>query len=121
MVVAGVAVTVGAVWIPLSKSWSVLLHSLGGRDPAPGGMDREAVILLELRVPRVLSGALVGAALALCGAVLQALLRNPLADPYVLGISSGAAWGGVGDSFWSGVDCPGELRRPGGPAFSGAS
>lgn len=95
IVVAGVAVTVGAVWIPLSKSWSVLLHSLGGRDPASGGMDREAVILLELRVPRVLSGALVGAALALCGAVLQALLRNPLADPYVLGISSGAALGAV--------------------------
>ena len=94
-VAAGVAVTLGAVWIPLGKSGSVLLHSLMGRGGAPDGLDREAAILMELRVPRVVSGALVGAALALCGAVLQALLRNPLADPYVLGISSGAALGAV--------------------------
>ncbi len=50
-VAAGVAVTLGAVWIPLGKSGSVLLHSLMGRGGAPEGLDREAAILMELRVP----------------------------------------------------------------------
>lgn len=54
-----------------------------------------ATILLEIRLPRVILGALVGAGLATAGALLQALLRNPLADPYILGISGGAALGGV--------------------------
>jgi iron complex transport system permease protein len=52
-------------------------------------------ILLEIRLPRVLLAGLVGAALASTGALLQPLLRNPLADPYLLGISGGAALGGV--------------------------
>ncbi|MCP9462102.1 MAG: iron ABC transporter permease [Nitrospira sp.] len=51
------------------------------------------VILFQVRLPRVLMGFLVGCTLAAVGATLQALLRNPLADPYVLGISSGAALG----------------------------
>lgn len=54
-----------------------------------------ADILLQIRAPRVLLGALVGAGLGTAGALLQALLRNPLADPFVLGISGGAALGGV--------------------------
>ncbi|MFQ5699098.1 MAG: FecCD family ABC transporter permease, partial [Myxococcota bacterium] len=52
-------------------------------------------ILIDIRLPRVLLGAFVGAGLATAGALLQALLRNPLADPYILGISGGAALGGV--------------------------
>jgi len=62
---------------------------LGGGDP----LDRYFV--LELRLPRVFLGLLVGAGLALAGAVFQALLRNPLAEPYILGISGGAAAGAV--------------------------
>jgi iron complex transport system permease protein len=54
-----------------------------------------AEILWQIRLPRVLLAALVGAGLAAAGAMLQALLHNPLADPYVLGISGGAALGGV--------------------------
>jgi iron complex transport system permease protein len=54
-----------------------------------------ADILWQIRLPRVLLAALVGAGLASAGALLQALLHNPLADPYVLGISGGAALGGV--------------------------
>ncbi len=50
-----------------------------------------SVIVRELRLPRVLLGFLVGGSLAVCGAVLQALIQNPLADPYLLGISGGAA------------------------------
>jgi iron complex transport system permease protein len=55
-----------------------------------------AEIVLQIRLPRVFLGALVGAGLATAGVLLQALLQNPLADPYILGISGGAALGGVG-------------------------
>jgi iron complex transport system permease protein len=55
----------------------------------------ERSIVVDLRLPRVLLAALAGGALALSGAVFQAMLRNPLADPYVLGVSSGAALGAV--------------------------
>jgi iron complex transport system permease protein len=57
--------------------------------------DPSAEILWQIRLPRVALAALVGAGLASAGALLQALLHNPLADPYVLGISGGAALGGV--------------------------
>lgn len=62
-----------------------------------GGEGDAAVrdILLGVRLPRVILGVLVGAALASAGAVFQALLRNPLADPYVLGVSGGAALAGI--------------------------
>jgi iron complex transport system permease protein len=55
-----------------------------------------AEIVLQIRLPRVFLAALVGAGLATAGVLLQALLQNPLADPYILGISGGAALGGVG-------------------------
>jgi len=55
----------------------------------------ERAILLEVRLPRVLLAALLGGSLSLAGVVFQALLRNPLADPYVLGVSGGASIGGV--------------------------
>ncbi|GAA2839703.1 iron chelate uptake ABC transporter family permease subunit [Nonomuraea rubra] len=61
-------------------------------EPLPGLLDS---LIWDLRVPRVLLAALVGAGLALCGAVLQAVTRNALADPYLLGISSGASTGAV--------------------------
>src|SRR5438874_2208779 len=53
------------------------------------------LIMVEIRLPRILLGVLVGAALSVAGAGFQALLRNPLADPYVLGVSSGAAVGAI--------------------------
>ncbi len=65
-------------WADWSDAWA-------GR-PGTG-----ATVLLDLRLPRVITGFAVGGLLALSGALLQALLRNPLADPYVLGISGGAA------------------------------
>lgn len=75
------ALSAGSVAIPLSEVWTSLWVDQGT------GID----IVRGLRAPRALSGFAVGAALALSGALLQALLRNPLADPYVLGISGGAA------------------------------
>lgn len=87
LVVSLAALATGGVHVPLGDVWSGLMGS---------GRDREAtVIVRDIRLPRVLLAALVGAALAVSGTVLQALLRNPLADPYVLGISSGAALGAI--------------------------
>src|SRR5918994_6557769 len=54
-----------------------------------------SVIVRELRAPRVLLAFLVGGSLAVCGAALQAMIRNPLAEPYLLGLSSGAGLGAV--------------------------
>ncbi len=83
----------------LAVAVSVGPVSLGpGRvlDAIAGAGDREArAIVLGIRAPRALLAALVGAGLALAGAALQALLRNPLAEPYVLGVSGGAALGAV--------------------------
>lgn len=75
---------------PLSPStvWSAVTDP--GADPAARS------ILLSLRLPRVVAGMLTGASLAVSGALFQALLRNPLAEPYLLGVSSGAAFGVVG-------------------------
>src|SRR5262249_58441861 len=70
------------------------------------GIGPSGVIMVQIRLPRVLMGFLIGGSLAGIGVTLQALLRNPLADPYVLGVSSGAALGvslallfGVGTTF----------------------
>jgi iron complex transport system permease protein len=62
---------------------------------ALSGVEPDRAILFGLRLPRVVLGALVGAALAAAGVALQALLRNPLAEPFVLGVSGGAALGGT--------------------------
>ncbi len=55
----------------------------------------EEVIIIEVRLPRILAAVLVGAALATAGSVFQGIFRNPMADPYVIGVSSGAALGGA--------------------------
>ena len=60
-----------------------------------GGSYDERLIVLELRLPRALLGLLVGGGLAMAGATFQALLRNPLAEPYILGLSGGAAAGAI--------------------------
>ena len=80
------AVMVGAV--PLAPD-QVVLALLGGGDPTT------TTIVRDLRLPRVLAAALVGASLAVAGALLQGLLRNPLADPFVTGTSAGGALGAV--------------------------
>ncbi|MBL1089789.1 MULTISPECIES: FecCD family ABC transporter permease [Streptomyces] len=86
------AVSVGATAIPPAEVWSVVLRRLGGAPPRPGTDD---LIVWQLRVPRALLAALVGAGLGLVGTATQALVRNPLADPYLLGISHGASLGAV--------------------------
>ena len=88
-----VAVTIGPADITATDVWAAILHHVGlGSTPLSELRDG---IVWELRMPRVLTAAAVGAGLAVSGAVMQALTRNPLADPYLLGLSSGASLGAV--------------------------
>lgn len=82
----GASVRFGAVPMHMGEATRALLGT---------GEPRNALIVRQLRLPRALLGVLVGGGLALAGAVFQALLRNPLAEPYILGISGGAAVGAV--------------------------
>ncbi len=85
------------IWVLLLISLAaalLLAFSIGSeRLPLLDLDDTQAAILFEIRLPRVLLAASVGASLAVAGASLQALLRNPLAEPYLLGVSNGAALG----------------------------
>src|SRR5690349_3279029 len=63
------------------------------RLPLTGLNEQQSSILFDIRIPRILLGACVGASLAVAGSGLQSLLRNPLAEPYLLGVSNGAALG----------------------------
>jgi iron complex transport system permease protein len=82
---------------PVGLSPTAILRELADRVPlidvSSGLSDREAAILWELRVPRVVLGGLVGAMLAMAGAAYQGVFRNPLADPYLLGVAAGAGLG----------------------------
>ena len=89
LVLGVVAVSVGAVSIPLGR----VLRALAGSTTALSVQDE--LIVFSIRLPRILLAMLVGAALGVAGAGYQALLRNPLADPYVLGVSGGAALGAI--------------------------
>ncbi len=80
------AVGVGAAGVPIATVLQVF---------AGGGDETARAIVLDLRLPRALVAILAGGGLALSGAVFQALLRNPLAEPYVLGVAGGAAVGAV--------------------------
>lgn len=86
------ATAVGSVVIAPEAVVGVLLHRLGGG----WGVDpKDDAIVALIRLPRVLGAALIGGALATSGAALQALLRNPMADPGLLGVSGGAGLGAV--------------------------
>lgn len=89
--VAGISI--GTVTLPLGDIWAVVGHHVGlVSRPSSAVQDQ---IVWEFRTPRVLLAAVVGAALSVAGACLQVLARNGLADPYVLGVSSGASLGAV--------------------------
>ena len=90
---AGVAVSVGTVPVPLREVAATVAGRLGLLDPLVPPLTQH--IVWELRAPRVVAAALVGAGLSVGGAVVQSLTRNPLADPYLLGVSAGSALGAV--------------------------
>lgn len=93
------AVSIGSVRIPFGHVWGIVLHQLPWIGERIQGDWSEASeqIVWRVRLPRVVLGILVGAALGLAGAAFQGVLRNPLADPYTLGVSSGAS---VGAAFF---------------------
>ncbi|MBI4229219.1 MAG: iron ABC transporter permease [Planctomycetes bacterium] len=88
------AAGVGAVSIPPGRSVAILAHALGLGSPGDW-LHHEEVILTTIRIPRVLVAVLAGGGLALSGAVMQGIFRNPMADPGVIGVSSGASLGSV--------------------------
>jgi iron complex transport system permease protein len=86
-----IACLLGVGFGPVNLNFGSIITTLLG---LPNGLENEdRTLLLELRLPRVVLGALVGAALATSGAVYQSVFRNPLADPYLLGVASGAGLG----------------------------
>src|SRR5580704_8808089 len=88
-----ISLRMGAYPIGVRDIVATLYHgALGQWDVIPSEF---LLIVFKLRLPRIALGILVGAALSTAGASFQALLRNPLADPYVLGVSSGAALGAI--------------------------
>jgi iron complex transport system permease protein len=88
-----ISVMVGSVRVGPGRCLSILIHSVFGLRGEE--TETERTIILSLRFPRAILAGLVGAGLSISGVILQALLRNPLADPYILGVSSGAAIGAI--------------------------
>ncbi|WP_422699878.1 FecCD family ABC transporter permease [Dendrosporobacter quercicolus] len=88
MAVGGIVISLakGALAIAPEQVWRIMWSTAG---------DAQSQVIWNIRLPRTLVGALVGLNLALAGAVLQAVMRNPLADPHIIGISSGAGLTGV--------------------------
>lgn len=80
------SVTLGSVRIPLEEIWQSIFGA---------GAGTHQQIIMNIRLPRTIVAALVGVNLALSGAILQAVMKNPLADPHIIGISSGAGLAGI--------------------------
>ena len=89
------ATTIGSVQIPFLTTFSILLSKLPLININPAWPSSLEVIILEIRLPRVILAGIVGAALSVAGATYQGLFRNPLADPYLIGVAQGAALGAV--------------------------
>jgi iron complex transport system permease protein len=87
------SIAVGSVFIPPADLWRLLSAHGGGALPEP--LATYALIIVSIRLPRTVMVALTGAALGASGAAYQGLFRNPLADPYLIGVASGAGLGAV--------------------------
>ncbi len=90
---AGIAV--GSIGVPAGQVWGILLHRIHPVLADPTWTPVRETIVVDVRLPRVLLAGVVGAGLSVAGMALQALVRNPLADPMMLGVSSGASVGAV--------------------------
>ncbi|MCG7521534.1 iron ABC transporter permease [Ruegeria sp. Ofav3-42] len=87
----------GVLWGTADISWSDRFAILIRAEDAPRGL---SLIVWQWRIPRVLAVGLIGAGLALAGALMQTALRNPMADPYLMGLSSGASAAAVAAIIW---------------------
>lgn len=91
-----IALSIGSVSIPVGLTLKILLSQFPLLEIKPDWTTTQETIVLTLRLPRIFLAVIIGAMLATAGAAFQGILRNPLADPYILGISSGAAVGAAG-------------------------
>jgi len=91
LVLAAVALSWGSVSVPIDAVLRILWSHISGTQPDTSST--WATIILQIRLPRIVLATLTGATLAVAGAVYQAIFRNPLADPYLIGVSSGASLG----------------------------
>lgn len=102
LVAIWLSLALGPMSLALGDSLAAALR-LVGVPIEPAGLEQAELILAQIRLPRTLLGCAVGAVLALCGVAMQGLFRNPLADPGLVGVSSGAALGAaiaiVGSTF----------------------
>lgn len=87
-----VAVCIGVIDIPLDKVFYLIKAYILG-ETIPEELSLFSITIWTLRLPRIIMSIVAGAALAVCGAAFQAIFRNPICDPYILGISSGASLG----------------------------
>ena len=117
------SIALGPVYVTPLQAWKIAVHEIGlaaGGNWAPGDWSSaQFQIVWRVRTPRTLLAALAGAGLALVGVAMQAMVRNPLADPYLLGVSSGASVGAVSVIAFGALAFAGELALPLG-AFGGA-
>lgn len=90
LAIAAGALSWGSVAVPVGEIVRILVRFVGGHAQTDPG---RAAIILDIRLPRIVLASLTGASLAAAGAVYQAIFRNPLADPYLIGVSSGASLG----------------------------
>jgi iron complex transport system permease protein len=118
-VVTIVATALGPVSIAPLRVWNIIAAELG---LSIGSVDnqRDVAVVMQLRLPRILLAAICGAALAVAGAALQAVFRNPLAEPGVTGVSSGASLGAVAVLYWN-LDAWHPLVLPLGAFFAAAA
>ena len=114
-----VAVALGAIFIAPLDVARIVTHSVTGWPASGDWAPEHEAIVWAVRLPRVLLGLAVGAGLAVCGAALQAMVRNMLADPYVLGINSGASCGAAAAILFGAFAGLGEHALSG-AAFLGA-
>ena len=90
IVIALYSVALGSSDISFTDVYTIITNALLGREQTNS---TEAYIVLSLRLPRIIGAIVCGAALSICGAATQSMMKNPLADPYTMGISSGAGFG----------------------------
>lgn len=88
-----ISLSLGSAGVPLQEVWGILFHRLTGWGDGTGWTAAHEQIVFNVRFPRVVLGILVGATLGVAGSGFQGVLRNPLADPYTLGIASGCSVG----------------------------
>ena len=91
-----IAAGLGVVSISPLNIMKITLNKMALFSFVPTWQAVDETILFQIRLPRVIAGGLVGAALASAGVLFQGLLRNPMADPYIIGTSAGAAFGEIG-------------------------